>query len=274
MPLKFAHPLEWVSFIKRHIQSRDLDNVVLLSGDPGNGKSTVMYQIAKALSPSFNIDRIHFTIQEFLADARERKPGEVVTADEIFLHRRHSAKRDVKDVIDFLQICRGLNLHILICFPHADMMDRAVLDHRFRYRIDIPEQGLANMYEAVRKRITNGHGEETVVINWILVCTWRFYENKGPEWDEYRAKKLTKARQRDAEARGYKDEHEAENEDYEAFLASKGLRKGRRKGTTTPLKTPGAPPKFLMRANRIHPVDCGTQSECPTGIHHAKLPEN
>lgn len=289
MGQKFAHPAQWISHVNRTLREKDLDNVVVFDGEPGNGKSTVALQLAYALDPTFTNDRIHFDsptdgIQGFLQHARSLPPYSAILADEIRLHRRHSANKDVKDFIDFLQICRGLNLHILMCFPHAGMMDRGVLDRRVRYKVTVPQQGLATLSERVFRTLYDRSGQEIYSVQWNECCTpWKFERNSGPIWDDYLVRKIAAARQRDADARGYDDPDDAEEAEWNDILESQGLRPGHRKGSTKPIKDNTVPPALRDIVKRSeerkkmrgrHPEGCGTLIPCPTGIHNASLPEN
>lgn len=287
MAQNFAHPSEWIKHVNHTLRTRDLDNIVVFDGDPGNGKSTVALQLAYALDPTFTNDRIHFEsptdgIRGFIEHARTLPPYSAILADEIRLHRRHSAQKDVKDFIDFLQICRGLNLHILMCFPHAGMMDRAILDHRVRYKITVPEQGLATMSERVFKTLYDRGGQEIYSVKWPECCEpWRFERNTGPLWEDYLVRKIAAARQRDAKAKGYDSTDKADDDEWEEILAEKGLRKGRRKGTVRPVKDARIPATLRNIMERKqerqlrgrHPDGCGTLLPCPTGAHNATMPD-
>lgn len=228
---------------------RDLDNVVLFDGDPGNGKSTLMLQVAKLLDPTFSIDRIHFTIEDFLESARSAQPYQCVAADELLMNRRRSMTGGNMDVVDFLQVCRALNLHLLICFPHAGMLDRAILDRRVRYRIHVPEQGRALLSERHFQTLRDVSGREEYLVTWHRVGPpWKFSRNSGPFWEDYLAKKMSAARQREAEARGISPEdlHQEEAPKRGNTKVSDGWR--------------GKKPKFLSRKGRGE-RECGPGTE-------------
>lgn len=254
----FKDAKDWADYTNNLLRKRDLDNVVLFAGDPGNGKSTLMLQIARLLDPTFEINRIHFTVNNFLNDAKQRKPFECVAADELLMHRRKSMTKENIDMVDFMQVCRALNLHILLCFPHAGMLDRAVLDRRVRYRIDVPKQGIAQLSERHFKTIRDISGREDYAVVWTPASKpWHFGPNSGPFWEDYLAKKLSAARQREAEARGFEDVDTMEKID--------DIRKGNGK-TVDKKKSGHRMPKFLSREGR-HPRGCGIAFPCPTGAH-------
>lgn len=238
--MRFESVESWLAHC-RSIVKNDLDNVVLLAGDPGNGKSTLMFQLARALDDTFTADRCHFTIDDFLSAARELPAAHAIAADELLMHRRKGMHGDSIRMIDHLQVCRGLNHHIFLCFPHAAQLDRDILDRRVRYRIDIEpptspsvEWRIARVTERIIRTVFNSKGEEEYAIQWRPVVSFRFARNSGPLWEEYLAKKLTAARMRDAEARGM-DLETAHDEEMRLRAKAEEERRGRLK--TFPRKT-------------------------------------
>lgn len=251
----FRTPQKWANYVNNLLRQRDLDNLVLFAGEPGNGKSTFMLQIAKLLDESFSLERIHFTIPSFLEAARAGQPYQCIAGDEFLINRRRSMTGNNMELVDFLQVCRALNLHLLICFPHAADMDRAVLDKRVRYRIDVPCQGTAILSQRFFKTIRDISGREEYIVIWKQVSPpWHFDRNTGVFWEEYLAKKMNAARQREAEAKG----QSVEEMDFEEAPI-----KGNRKIKD---KMRGGPPKFLSQTGR-HPKGCGKTFPCPTDVH-------
>lgn len=258
----FKHPLQWVRTCQNRIRN-DLDNIILFAGPPGNGKSTFAFQIAKALDPTFDTSRIHFEIRDTLDCARRLEPhkGRVVLADELLMHRRHSARGETKEMLDFLQVCRGLNLNILLCFPHAGMLDRDVLDKRVSWRVDIEQKGIANLSERHYETLYDYDGSEHYAVQWLPrnERPWKFQRNSGPLWEDYLALKVTAARKRDAAARGLTLDEE---------VATEPRGNGRTIDKRPRMKKTGPP---YGKGGR-HPAMCGIKFPCPTGIHVVKSP--
>jgi len=186
------------------VQGRDLDNVILITGDPGSGKSTLMFQLGRVFSPRFDRERIHFTLDDYMEDAKRLPAGSAVAWDEAFISGANATTKDMRRLRDFLQVCRGLNLHHVLCFPWAHRATSAIIDDRIRWRIDIDEPEteeqewrLAHVKERRVLRYHNMKGEEEMVVQWPEVMPLRFVGNRGPLWEEYLAKKLSSARARD-----------------------------------------------------------------------------
>lgn len=172
---------EWVRECQTLVR-KDLDNVVLFTGPEGVGKSTLMYQVMKNLDPTFSLSRIGFDIPSFISAARKAPKYSAVASDEFLANRRKAMHRGTVDLLDFLQECRGLNLHLAICFPHVDLLDRAIMDYRVRWHIHIPVRGVFHLSEAHNFYQPGGVTSKA----WRVIGKWRFNPLQGPEWDLYK----------------------------------------------------------------------------------------
>lgn len=200
--MRHLHWRSWVEQNNALLRTRDLDNVVLFTGDEGSGKSTFAFQVMKRLDPTFDERRSFFTIPQFIQSAREAKPYSAVLADEILVNRRKAMKRETVELLDFLQVCRGLNLHLGLCFPHEEMMDRAVVDYRVRWRFHIPKQGVAVPMNREMRQRRNQFGQLERYATWVEYAPWKFSKNEGQTWERYQARKLAHMREVTDEARG------------------------------------------------------------------------
>lgn len=172
--------MEWIEDCRRLVR-QDLDNVVLFTGPEGVGKSTIMYQVCKALDPDFNLSRLSFDIPGFLENATLCPRYGARAADEFLLNKRKAMHKDTVRVLDHLQICRGLNHHIAVCFPHAGLLDEAVLNTRVRWNVNVTRRGFFELRSRVAIEKKNGG----VDYRWRIHGRFRFRENRGREWDAY-----------------------------------------------------------------------------------------
>lgn len=128
----------------REACQRDEDNVILFTGVERSGKSTLAIQVLPLLDPTFTVERIAFDIDSFFPIvARTPKRGAVLL-DEAKVNARHGMSRATKRLLDYLQVCGGLNHHIGLCYPRARRLDDAVAE-RCRWNLHVVRRGLAQV---------------------------------------------------------------------------------------------------------------------------------
>lgn len=201
---------EWIAECRALVR-RDKDDLILVTGPEGEGKSTIAFQVAKALDPGFNVGRVSFGIQAFLKNAPKTPKFGAVLADELLANKRKAMYGETIELLDFLQICRGLNLHLLICFPHLDLFEGAILNYRVRWRIHVPKRGVFVLYERASKTLRGKWGQEKTVASWRVRGAWTFRENEGPIWDEYLLAKHNHMRGRGVDVEAQPDTVELED---------------------------------------------------------------
>lgn len=184
----FSSVHDWLGECRQLVlPSSDLDNVILITGAEGAGKSSLMLQLAAALDPEFGLDAIGFTISDYVSLARKMPKRRVVCSDEFLANSRKGMHKETVLMLDFLQECRGLNLHHLICFPHFDLLDKQVRDYRVRWHVHIPRRGLFEVQEKVK-----WYGQGGIEnISWRAVGKWYFKAPKGPLVDAYKEAKTS-----------------------------------------------------------------------------------
>lgn len=180
--MRFVRIEKWLD-VCRGLMQNDWDNVILFTGEVGMGKSTVMYQVLSALDASFNTDRCHFTIGDFLSHTPRSTPRFGASAlDEAHISGRKAMHGEMQRLNDYLQVCRGLNHHIGLCFHQENRVDKPIME-RVRWNVHIPTRGVMQLRVLKKRRLRPGESP------WRVVDAWRFDENKGAEWRRYMAKK-------------------------------------------------------------------------------------
>jgi len=110
----------------------DNDAVMIVDGFEGSGKSLMAMQIAKFIDPTFNLDRVVFTPDEFHKQVKTAKKYQAVVFDEAITGMR--ARRWAGDVnnaiIEMLAQIRQKNLAIIIVIPSYFELEKYVAIHR------------------------------------------------------------------------------------------------------------------------------------------------
>ncbi|KKN16039.1 hypothetical protein LCGC14_0980010 [marine sediment metagenome] len=109
----------WDKLRKGQLIKKDDDKVYIVDGRERGGKSTFTIQQAKYLDPSFNIDRVCFTPEQFLDQIRNAPKGSVVVFDEAFrgLSSKASQSRINKSIVEAMMEMGQRNLTVFIVLP-------------------------------------------------------------------------------------------------------------------------------------------------------------
>lgn len=104
---------------KKAVLNNDWDYVAIVSGLPGVGKSTFAHQLCKFFDPTFDIDRVCFTAQEFRAKTTNGTRGQAFMLDESFADMNSQLSRDPEFIatLNHLQVIRKKNLFLIIVLP-------------------------------------------------------------------------------------------------------------------------------------------------------------
>lgn len=178
---------DWAAECRTTVR-KDLDNLILFSGFEGSGKSTLMLQVLSLLDPNFDAKSVYFTTEDFIRGCTRASRYSAVAADEALLNHRKGMHGGTIQFLDFLQVCRGLNLHMAVCFPHEAMLDKAVKHFRVRWNFHVPERGIAILRVPITREVRY-HGETELVHYWKPILRLRTAPNTGTLWREYLERK-------------------------------------------------------------------------------------
>lgn len=97
-----------------------------MTGKRGDGKSFAACELALTLDPTFSIDRVVYSIEEFLELVKVLPPGSFVVADEIaeWFSSRNFMKEENKDLSAILQIFRISRLGVIYTLPAMYQVDK------------------------------------------------------------------------------------------------------------------------------------------------------
>lgn len=133
-------PLYWdsltyyrVFMIKKRLQ-QNFDEITVITGYEGSGKSVLASQIATTVSPNFHKGLVGYDPEDLARMVYDLKKGDTIWLDEggLFLFSRDSTKSANKILIKFFTICRQLNVHVIICVPNFFILDTYLRDHRVK----------------------------------------------------------------------------------------------------------------------------------------------
>jgi len=189
----------------RVLPDEEWDDLMLFTGEEGAGKSRKMRQIMRKLDPTFGVDRIHFTQDDFLDQAATLDPGQAIVLDEWRGHKRLAMHGDRMEFLDFTKEMRGLGLHVGIGYPHVDQAEKDILFQRIRWWCYSASRELLVVHRRLSRQRLGPEGKPITEVRFKEVGKFPFPPDApDPLGPEYRVKK--EARMRDRAAR-YRESH-------------------------------------------------------------------
>jgi hypothetical protein len=132
---------DWLTMVRR-IPSHDEDCVILFTGVERSGKSNTAQVLLRRIDPSFGVHRIAWDNAAFFEIVRDLPKGRAVLHDEAKINSRRAMSKGTLDLLDWLQVCGGLNHFIGLCFPRVHRTDAAVAE-RVRFNVHQVARGRA-----------------------------------------------------------------------------------------------------------------------------------
>lgn len=122
---------KWKTLSKKVIKE-NADRVYVTVGKEGSGKSFFTFGQAKFIDPTFNIERICFTPEQFLHQIKVAPPGSVVVFDEAFrgFSTKSSLSKVNKALVQAMMEVRRRNLIIFIVLPSFSLLEWYIATHR------------------------------------------------------------------------------------------------------------------------------------------------
>ncbi len=116
---------DFTELMKRRVDFNK-NNLIVITGETGSGKSMAALDLACRLDPLFTVDQCVFTIPDFLALVKVLQPGQVVILDEaaIGFDARRSGTNDNVMFSNILKIFRYTQITAIFTFPNLMMFDK------------------------------------------------------------------------------------------------------------------------------------------------------
>lgn len=123
----------------RFRQSNELDNVIVVDGDEGSGKSTYGLQLCYRIDPTFTPDNICYTLDDMNDILARCKGGETIMLDEAgnMLMNREFAKKGNVEFIKTLQAIRVMRINFIMILPHLSGIDKYIREYKVNQYIHV-----------------------------------------------------------------------------------------------------------------------------------------
>lgn len=140
-----------VSTMKTNI-AKHYDNLIVITGKEGSGKSNLAYEVCKRYDPDFSIEEGY--IYEFDAFMRKLADlidsgadrGKVFWMDEAtnVASNRDWMHKENKKFIQLLEMMRSRGWTLVMCIPSMERLDLYIREHRVRFNLVALEMGWDN----------------------------------------------------------------------------------------------------------------------------------
>lgn len=144
----------------KKVIEKDWDMVICVDGYEGSGKSVLTFQMAYYCDPTFTVDNIVFTPDQFQKAIFDAKPYTAVVFDEGFsgLSSRAAMTQVNRTLIKMMAEIRQKNLFVFVVMPSFFDLDKYICLHRSRclihvYTGDNFERGFFAFYNMDKKKL-------------------------------------------------------------------------------------------------------------------------
>lgn len=187
----------WTADVWRDRVRRDYDNVLVVTGDPGCGKSTLAIQIARALDRRFDLTSLAYRASELLDAIDRMRRGQCIIFDEAILGLmgREFATEEARAVVKTLNVTRFLGINTIVCIPNIWDLDVALRGRRtdFWLTCSYDPRGEADVHE--RSRVVRYRRDGSLGLYksraWSPI---RWQPLPPPLWAEYLAQKTNRVK--------------------------------------------------------------------------------
>lgn len=196
---------KWDKISGDKLIKQDEDRVYLVDGRERSGKSVFTFQQAKYIDPTFNLNRVCFTPEEFLNAIRNAPKGSVVVFDEAFrgLSSKSSQSRVNKKIVQAMMEMGQRNLVIFIVLPTFFLLElyAAILRSNCLFHIYKGKDGYRRfrLYNFQKKSLLYKFGKKKGFSYAYPKVKHRnrFFNKYSIDEQDYRKKKMDSLREQD-----------------------------------------------------------------------------
>lgn len=133
--------------------ANEYDNVIVVQGREGTGKSSFAIRLAKALNPKFNMETDYIYSYEEMVEAVTEPGngdiGRVFWLDETssIMNNRDAMTNSSKNMVELLEMMRSRGWTLIMCIPSVERLDKYLRDYRIRYLITVEVLAWDNVYK-------------------------------------------------------------------------------------------------------------------------------
>jgi len=192
---------KWDTLRGMKLQKKDEDRVYIVDGRERTGKSVLALQFARYIDPTFTVERVCFTPEEFLKNIREAPPGSVVIFDEAFrgLSSKGSQSKINKMIVQAMMEMGQRNLIVFIVLPTFFLLElyAAVLRSNALFHVYKDKKGkrMYKTYNYAKKSTLYNYGKKKGFSYAVPKCSvkstgGKFFNIYAINEKKYRQKKL------------------------------------------------------------------------------------
>lgn len=132
--------------------ANEYDNVIVVQGREGTGKSSFAIRLAKAINPNFNMETDYIYSYEEMVEAVTAPDngdiGRVFWLDETssIMNNRDAMTSSSKNMVELLEMMRSRGWTLIMCIPSVERLDKYLRDYRIRYLITVEVLAWDNVY--------------------------------------------------------------------------------------------------------------------------------
>lgn len=126
---------KWAQDMHNNV-SNDFDNVIVIHGPEGSGKSNLAYQICRAYDENFDVSEQYvYNYEDFLTKISVARNHSVFWMDEAsnMANNRDWNTESNKSIVNVLEMFRSRGWTLVMCIPHASRLDKYIRENRIRY---------------------------------------------------------------------------------------------------------------------------------------------
>lgn len=187
--------IPYLNDVKKNIDKKDRDYVVLVDGYEGSGKSTFAIQMGRYLDNTLNLNKICMTADEFKQAIINAKKGDCIIYDEAVtgLSSGESITRIGRLLKSMMMQMRQKNLFVIIVIPSFFELNRYAVLGRAKGLFHIYERnGLRGYFVGYNKSDMKKvylNGRKHYSYCWRSFFNGRFYGKYAVDEEQYKKKK-------------------------------------------------------------------------------------